>query len=122
MDTLPAKGKGDGLLLILLLTVFFAATAADPAFAQVQLPTVNLGGYEFSGRFRGPWVVFGRVSRWLCRGRVEGLQRKNGSWIEPRYHLQHDQSRSLRQQEAIPPGLDSRRGVAPTSRPGCATR
>jgi hypothetical protein len=58
MDTPPAKGKGDGLLLILLLTVFFAATAADPAFAQVQLPTVNLGDTNFEDGFGAPgWFL-----------------------------------------------------------------
>src|SRR6266436_4667898 len=58
MDTPPAKGKGDGLLLILLLTVFFAATAADPAFAQVQLPTVNLGDTNFQDGFGAPgWFL-----------------------------------------------------------------
>jgi hypothetical protein len=42
-----AKGKGDGLLRILLLTVLFAATAANPAVAQVQLTYGESGGYEF---------------------------------------------------------------------------
>ncbi len=34
MGTMPAIGKGVGLLLILLLTVFFATAAANPAFGQ----------------------------------------------------------------------------------------
>jgi len=43
MGTMPAIRKGVGLLLILLLTVFFATAAANPAFGHVQLPFVNLG-------------------------------------------------------------------------------
>ncbi len=43
MGTMPAKGKGVGLLLILLLTVFFATAAANPAFGQVQLPICKSG-------------------------------------------------------------------------------
>ncbi len=58
MDTPPAKGKGDGLLRILLLTVFFGATAANPAVAQVQLPTVNLGDTNFEDGFGAPgWFL-----------------------------------------------------------------
>jgi hypothetical protein len=58
VDTPPANGKGDGLLLILLLTVFFAATAADPAVAQVQLPSVNLGDTNFEDGFEAPgWFL-----------------------------------------------------------------
>ena len=57
MDTLPAKGKGVGLLLILLFTVFFA-TVANPAFGQVQLPTVNLGDTNFEDGFGSPgWFL-----------------------------------------------------------------
>jgi len=53
-----AKGKGDGLLRILLLTVLFAATAANPAVAQVQLPTVNLGDTNFEDGFGAPgWLL-----------------------------------------------------------------
>jgi len=53
-----AKGKGDGLLRILLLTVFFGATAANPAVAQVQLPTVNLGDTNFEDGFGAPgWLL-----------------------------------------------------------------
>jgi len=53
-----AKGKGDGLLRILLLAVFFAATAANPAVAQVQLPTVNLGDTNFEDGFGAPgWLL-----------------------------------------------------------------
>ena len=53
-----AKGKGDGLLCILLLTVFFAAAAAKPAVAQVQLPTVNLGDTNFEDGFWAPgWFL-----------------------------------------------------------------
>jgi hypothetical protein len=58
MDTLPAKGKGVGLLLILLLTVFFATAAANPAVGQVQLPTVNLGDTNFEDGFGAPgWLL-----------------------------------------------------------------
>ena len=53
-----AKGKGDGLLRILLLAAFFAATAANPAVAQVQLPTVNLGDTNFEDGFGAPgWLL-----------------------------------------------------------------
>jgi len=53
-----AKGKRDGLLRILLLTVFFGATAANPAVAQVQLPTVNLGDTNFEDGFGAPgWFL-----------------------------------------------------------------
>ena len=61
MDTLPAKGKGVGLLLILLLTVFFANAAANPAVGKVQLPTVNLGIRilkTVSGHLGGFWKSF----------------------------------------------------------------
>jgi hypothetical protein len=52
------KGKGDGLLRILFLTVFFGATAASPAVAQVQLPTVNLGDTNFEDGFGAPgWLL-----------------------------------------------------------------
>ena len=122
MDTPPAKGKGDGLLLILLLAVFFAATAADPAFAQVQLPAVNLGDTNLEDGFGAPGWFLEEFPGGYTAGELKDSKRENGSWIESRYHLQHDQSRSLRLQEALPPGLDSWRGVAPTSRPGCATR
>jgi hypothetical protein len=58
MDTLPAKGKGVGLLLILLLAVFFATAAANPAAGQVQLPTVNLGDTNFEDGFGAPgWLL-----------------------------------------------------------------
>ena len=58
MDTLPAKGKGVGLLLILLLTVVFATAAANPAAGQVQLPTVNLGDTNFEDGFGAPgWLL-----------------------------------------------------------------
>src|SRR5260370_34603881 len=58
MDALPAKGKGVGLLLILLLTVFFATAAANPAAGQVQLPTVNLGDTNFEDAFGAPgWLL-----------------------------------------------------------------
>lgn len=58
MHTPPAKGKGDGLLLVLLLTVFFAATAAGPAVAQVQLPTVNMGDTNCEDGFGAPgWLL-----------------------------------------------------------------
>src|SRR5579864_9275169 len=58
MHTPPPKGKRDGLLLILLLTVFFDATAAGPAVAQVQLPTVNLGDTNFEDGFGAPgWLL-----------------------------------------------------------------
>ena len=46
-DNRTAKGKRDGLLRIFLLSVLVAATAANPAVAQVQLPTVNLGDTNF---------------------------------------------------------------------------
>ena len=53
-----AKGKGDGLLRILLLAVLFAAAAANPAVAQVQLPTVNLGDTNFEDGFGAPgWFL-----------------------------------------------------------------
>jgi hypothetical protein len=53
-----AKGKGDGLLRILLLAVFFAATVANPAVAQVQLPAVNLGETNFEDGFAAPgWLI-----------------------------------------------------------------
>ena len=52
------KGRGDGLLCIFLLTVLFAATAANPAVAQVQLPTVNLGDTNFEDGFGAPgWFL-----------------------------------------------------------------
>ena len=58
METLPAKGKGIRLLLILLLTVFFATAAANPAVGQVQLPTVNLGDTNFEDGFGAPgWLL-----------------------------------------------------------------
>lgn len=57
MDTLPAKDKGVGLLLI-LLTVFIAAAAASPVAGQVQLPTVNLGDTNFEDGFGAPgWFL-----------------------------------------------------------------
>jgi hypothetical protein len=53
-----AKGKGDGPLRILLLIVFFAAAAANPAVAQVQLPAVNLGETNFEDGFAAPgWLI-----------------------------------------------------------------
>jgi hypothetical protein len=53
-----ANGKKEGLLRILLLTVFFGATAANPAVAQVQLPTVNLGDTNFEDGFGAPgWLL-----------------------------------------------------------------
>ena len=58
MDTPPAKGKGDGLLRILFLTVLFAATATNPAVAQVQLPSVNLGDTNFEDGIALPgWIL-----------------------------------------------------------------
>jgi hypothetical protein len=58
MDTLPAKGKGVGPLLILLFTGFFATAAANPAVGQVQLPTVNLGDTNFEDGFGAPgWLL-----------------------------------------------------------------
>jgi hypothetical protein len=53
-----ATSKGDGLLRILFLSVFFAATAANPAVAQVQLPAVNLGETNFEDAFGGPGWLF----------------------------------------------------------------
>ena len=53
-----AKAKGDGLLRIFFLTVLFAATAANPAVAQVQLPAVNLGETNFEDGFAAPgWLM-----------------------------------------------------------------
>jgi hypothetical protein len=53
-----AKGKGDGLLRISLLTVLFAAVGANPAVAQVQLPTVNLGETNFEDGSGAPgWFL-----------------------------------------------------------------
>jgi hypothetical protein len=53
-----AKGKGDGLLRILLLTALFAAAGANPAVAQVQLPAVNLGETNFEDGFAAPgWLI-----------------------------------------------------------------
>jgi len=53
-----AKGKGDGLLRIFLLTVLFAAAGANPAVAQVQLPAVNLGETNFEDGFAAPgWLI-----------------------------------------------------------------
>ena len=58
MDTLPAKGKGVGPLLILLFTGFFATAAANRAVGQVQLPTVNLGDTNFEDGFGAPgWLL-----------------------------------------------------------------
>lgn len=52
------KSKRDGLLRILLLTVFFATAAANPAVAQVQLPAVNLGETNFEDGFAAPgWLI-----------------------------------------------------------------
>jgi hypothetical protein len=46
------------LLTLFLLTGLFAAAAANPSFAQVQLPTVNLGGTNFENGFAGPgWLL-----------------------------------------------------------------
>jgi hypothetical protein len=53
-----AKGKGEGLLRILLLAVFFPAMAANPAVAQVQLPSVNLGETNFEDAFGAPGWLF----------------------------------------------------------------
>lgn len=45
------------LLILFLLTGLFAA-AANPSFAQVQLPTVNLGDTNFEIGFAGPgWLL-----------------------------------------------------------------
>ena len=53
-----AKGKGDGLLRILLLIVLFAAVGANPVVAQVQLPSVNLGDTNFEDGFGTPgWFL-----------------------------------------------------------------
>jgi hypothetical protein len=53
-----AKGKGDGLLRLFLLTVLFAAVGTNPAVAQVQLPTVNLGDTNFEDGFGAPgWLI-----------------------------------------------------------------
>ena len=53
-----ATGKGEGLLRVLLLTGFFAAAAATPAVAQVQLPAVNLGDTNFEDGFGAPgWLL-----------------------------------------------------------------
>ena len=53
-----AKRKADELLRIFLLTVLFAGIAANPAVAQVQLPTVNLGDTNFEDAFGSPgWFL-----------------------------------------------------------------
>lgn len=74
MDTPLAKGKGDGLLLILLLTVFFVATAADPALAQVQLPAVNLGETNFEDAFGGPGWLFQEFPEAYVAGELKDSQ------------------------------------------------
>lgn len=52
------KGKRGELLRIFLFTVLFAAAAANPAVAQVQLPTVNLGDTNFEDGFGAPgWFL-----------------------------------------------------------------
>jgi hypothetical protein len=52
------KGKGGELLRIFFLAVLFAATAANPAVAQVQLPAVNLGETNFEDGFAAPgWLL-----------------------------------------------------------------
>jgi len=44
--------------IIVLLTLFFAAAAANPAVGQVQLPTVNLGDTNFEDGFGAPgWLL-----------------------------------------------------------------
>jgi hypothetical protein len=58
MEMLRVKGRGAGLLLILFLGVFFDAVTANPAVAQVQLPTVNLGDTNFEDAFGSPgWLL-----------------------------------------------------------------
>ena len=58
MDMLRVKGRRAGLLLSLLLAVFFDAATANPAVAQVQLPTVNLGDTNFEDAFGTPgWLL-----------------------------------------------------------------
>ena len=64
MSTQSAQGNrtavngGEGLLRVLLLTVFAVAAAAKPAVAQVQLPTVNLGDTNFEDGFGAPgWLL-----------------------------------------------------------------
>lgn len=53
-----AKGKGYGLPRIFFLTILFAAVGANPAIAQVQLPTVNLGDTSFEDGFGAPgWFL-----------------------------------------------------------------
>lgn len=52
------KGKRGELLRIFFLTAFFAAAAANPAVAQVQLPAVNLGETNFEDGFAAPgWLI-----------------------------------------------------------------
>ena len=79
-----AKGKADGLLHIFLLAVLFAAVGANPAVAQVQLPTVNLGDTNFQDGFGAPgWFLEG--------GRVcLSLAYKQKNYIEE-LHKSHTQ-------------------------------
>jgi hypothetical protein len=58
MEMLRVKGRGAGLVLILFLAAFFDAATANPAVAQVQLPTVNLGDTNFEDAFGSPgWLL-----------------------------------------------------------------
>lgn len=69
-----AKSKGGGLLRILLLTVLFAATAAKPGVAQVQLPAVNLGETNFEDAFGGPGWLFQEFPEAYVAGELKDSQ------------------------------------------------
>jgi len=71
-----AKGKGDGLLRILLLAVLFAAAAANPAVAQVQLPTVNLGDTNFEDGFGAPGWFLEEFPGGYTAGELKGSEGK----------------------------------------------
>jgi hypothetical protein len=55
---LIARAKKDCLFSIVLVTVLFAGAATNPAVAQVQLPTVNLGDTNFEDAFGAPGWLF----------------------------------------------------------------
>jgi hypothetical protein len=55
---LIARAKKDCLFSIVFVTVLFAGAATNPAVAQVQLPTVNLGDTNFEDAFGAPGWLF----------------------------------------------------------------